>query len=132
MKPGCESCKSKSIVDHCKHCWSCGSDNHISRHYSRNPRNQKGNYRGLQPRDREQPVKLKLCPTIVMPVVNQNIIRTFYSVNNVSRLDIVLISVKRKAGILIRSYVRLFISYPSQVSLKVRVTVRTIRSMLAT
>ena len=23
MKPGCESCKSKSIDDQCKHCWSC-------------------------------------------------------------------------------------------------------------
>ena len=53
MKPGCESCKSKFICDQCKHCWSCGGDNHISRHCSRNPRNQKGNYRGLQPRDRE-------------------------------------------------------------------------------
>ena len=53
MKPGCESCKSKSIGDQCKHCWSCGGDNHISRHCSKNPRNQKGNYRGLQPRDRE-------------------------------------------------------------------------------
>ena len=53
MKPGCESCKSKSIGDQCKHCWSCGGDNHISYHYSRNPRNQKGNYGGLQPWDRE-------------------------------------------------------------------------------
>ena len=132
MKPGCESCKSKSIGDQCKHCWSCGGDNHISRHCSRNPRNQKGNYRGLQPRDREWPVKLKLGPTIVMAVVNQNMIKTFYSVSSVNRLDIVLISVKRKAGILIRSYVRLFMSYPSQVNLKVRVTVRTIRSMLVT
>ena len=77
-------------------------------------------------------MKLKLCPTIVMAVVNQNIIKTFYSVSNVNRLDIVLISVKRKAGILIRSYVRLFMSYPIQVSLKVRMTVRTIRSMLVT
>ena len=77
-------------------------------------------------------MKLKLCPTIVMAVANQNIIKTFYSVSNVNQLDIVLISVKRKAGILIRSYVRLFMSYPSQVNLKVRVTVRTIRSMLVT
>ena len=130
MKRGCESCKSKSIGDQCKHCWSCGGDNHISRHCSKNPRNQKGNYRGLQPRDREYPVKLKLCPTIVMTVVNQNIIRTFYSVSSVNRLNIVLISVKRKAGKLIRSYVRLFMSYPSQVNIKVRVTVRTIKSSL--
>ena len=41
MKPGCESCKSKFIGDQCKHCWSCGGDNHISRHCSRTPRNQK-------------------------------------------------------------------------------------------
>ena len=53
MKPCCESCKGKSICDQCKHCWSCGSDNHISRHCSRNPRNQKGHYRGLQLRDME-------------------------------------------------------------------------------
>ena len=59
-------------------------------------------------------MKLKLCPTIVMAVVNQNIIKTFYSVSSVNRSDIVLISVKRKAGILIRNYVRLFMSYPSQ------------------
>ena len=52
MKPGCESCKSKSIGDQCKHCWSCGGDNHISRYCSKNPRNQKGNYRGLQERQR--------------------------------------------------------------------------------
>ena len=77
-------------------------------------------------------MKLKLCPTIVMAVVNQNIIKTFNSVSNVNRLDIVLISVKRKVGILIRHYVRLFMSYPSQVNLKVRVTVRSIRSMLVT
>ena len=77
-------------------------------------------------------MKLKLCPTIVMAVVNQNIIKTFYSVSNVNWLDIVLISFKRKAGILIRCYVRLFVSYPSQVNLKVRVIVRTIRLMLVT
>ena len=77
-------------------------------------------------------MKLKLCPTIVMAVVNQNTIKTFYSVSNVNRSGIVLISVKRKAGILIRSYVRVFMSYPSQVNLKVRVTARTIRSMLVT
>ena len=37
-----------------------------------------------------------------------------------------------KSGILTRSYVRLLMSYPSQVNLKVRVTVRTIRSILVT
>ena len=77
MKPGCESCKSKSIGEQCKHCWSCGSDNHISRHCSRNPRNQKGNYRGLQPMDREVASEAQAMPTIVMAVVNQSIIRTF-------------------------------------------------------
>ena len=86
-------------------------------------------------------MKLKLCPTIIMAVVNQNIIRTFYCVNSVNRLDIVLFNIltlirrkaeilKRKAGIIVRSYVRLFMSYPSKGNLKVRVKVRTIRSML--
>ena len=77
-------------------------------------------------------MKLKLYPTIVMAVVNQNMIRTFYSVNSVKQLYIVLISIKTKAEILMRSYARLFMSYPSQVNLQVGVTVRTMRSMLVT
>ena len=63
------------------------------------------------------------CNGCGKPEHNQN----FYSVSSV-----VLISVKRKARILIRSYVRLFMSYPSQVNLKVRVTMRAIMSMLVT
>ena len=42
-------------------------------------------------------MKLKLCHTTVMAVVNHNIIRTCYSVSSVNQLDIVLISVKKKS-----------------------------------
>ena len=76
MKPGCESCKSKFTGDHS---WSCGDDNHASRHFTKSPRNQKGN----------------CYASPVMAVINQKMIKI---VNSLNRSDIVLISIKRKTG----------------------------------
>ena len=51
-KRGCQKCQERGMGNACDHCFICGGSNHIAR-YCRLKYQNKGNHKGLLPRDRE-------------------------------------------------------------------------------